>query len=396
MEQLEIIGVSRRAVDAAELVRQSGCDESLFAERMRMVQVDLAKPRDYARLKREVADDSQILVYLAIPPGASRQVITYLGQAGLNTPNVKLLLEKPFGYDLLSAEDLARQIGRYFDESQVYRIDHYLAKEMAQNVVALRFGNAVFADMWSNQSIERIEVNAYEQIDIEGRGEFYEQTGALRDIVQGHLLQLLALVLMDAPGAFDWRAVPDLRRQAIEQLAPADPRAAKRAQYNSYRQEVGNPASQTETYVQVPLHSNDPRWIDVPLVVTTGKALAEKRTEIRVFLRSRGSAEGNQLAFLIYPREGVEIELYLKRPGYERTLEPHALTSLLPQAVRLPDAYEQVLVDAIRGEHALFASAEEVLASWRVVQPLLDAWALASEPIATYPKGQTPPVRYTK
>ena len=188
-----------------------------------------------------------------------------MGQAGLNNSRVKILFEKPFGVDLESARDMIERTARFYQEDQLYRIDHYLAKEMAQNIVAFRGGNALFGNIWNNNFIESIEVIASEKIDIEGRGLFYEQTGALRDLVQGHLMQLLALTLMDIPNEFDWKKLPELRLKALNQLKPADSDKAYRAQYEGYDEEVENPGSQTETFVSLQLESDQPRWIAVPI-----------------------------------------------------------------------------------------------------------------------------------
>ncbi|HET8884662.1 MAG TPA: hypothetical protein VFM68_04300, partial [Candidatus Saccharimonadales bacterium] len=285
-DDLSIIGVSRRQVNVSELLQQALGNDDL-QDKITVFSMDLAQPTDYNKLKDFVAlgDDEQLLVYLSVPPAAATQIVDFLGEAGMNTPNVKLLFEKPFGVDLQSATEVIARTARYYDEAQIYRIDHFLAKEMAQNIVAFRGGNALFGHVWHNSAIEKIEVMALEKIGIEGRVHFYEQTGALRDIVQGHLMQLLALTLMDVPAEFDWSMLPQQRTAALQQLQPADPADAVRAQYDGYQTEVDNPGSLTETFVSLQLTSTAPQWEGVPISLITGKALHEKTTEIRIHFR---------------------------------------------------------------------------------------------------------------
>lgn len=199
-DDVSIIGVSRREVDVTELLQRSLGSADL-ADRISIVTMNVADIQDYQQLKTQIAlkDDEQLVVYLSVPPMAATQIVDFMGEAGINTPNVKILFEKPFGVDLMSARDIIQRTARYYTEDQLYRIDHYLAKEMAQNIVAFRGRNALFSHIWNNNFIQSIEIVASEQIGIEGRAQFYEQTGALRDVVQGHLMQLLALTLMDIP-----------------------------------------------------------------------------------------------------------------------------------------------------------------------------------------------------
>lgn len=387
-DDLSIIGVSRRQVDVIELLQSSLGDSSL-AERVSIFSMDLAAAGDYAALKDFIAlrDDEQLLAYLSVPPQAATDIVDFMGAAGLNTPNVKILFEKPFGTDLQSAEEVIERTAKYYQEAQLYRIDHFLAKEMAQNIVAFRGGNALFGHVWNNSAIEKIEVIASEKIGIEGRAHFYEQTGALRDIVQGHLMQLLALTIMDIPSNLDWNALPEMRLRALQTIQPARPEDTYRAQYAGYRTEVTNPDSQTETFVSVELRSNAPQWQDVPLYLVTGKALSEKATEVRIHFRKFHEAQSNCLVFRIQPKEGVEIDLFTKTPGYDRKFEKQALLFSYPEHTRLPDAYEQVLVDAIRSRKSLFTGSDEVLRSWHVLQPVQTAWMANEAPLGTYEQG---------
>jgi glucose-6-phosphate 1-dehydrogenase len=373
-DNVSIVGISRRAIELPQSV------SGRVRDRTMLFKMDMSDPEDYARLKREMTrDNDSVIAYLSVPPLAVGQIVRMMGEAGLNTPNVKVLLEKPFGIDHVSSIEMNDLLDEYFSEDQVYRIDHYLAKEMAQNIVMFRRSNALFARLWNREAIESIEIIASEKIGIEGRAEFYEQTGAMRDVLQGHIMQLLALTLMDIPENFEWKDLPRLRLGALEALQSADPDQAVRAQYEGYENEVNNIGSQTETFVATTLYSDDENWRGVPLRVITGKALDKKATEIRVYFRKSHESQTNRLKLKIHPDEGVSIVLNVKKPGYTRELEEHTLSFSYPENTRLPDAYEQVIVDSIRSDQSLFTTGEETVESWRVLQPLLDAWSMSEE-----------------
>jgi len=388
--ELEIIGVSRREVAISDVLQSSLGSTDLLGK-FSLFTMNVALKEDYMRLREFIAlkDDEQLLIYLSVPPQAATQIVDFLGEAKINMPNVKLLFEKPFGVDLVSAEEMITRTARYFEESQLYRIDHYLAKEMAQNIVALRGGNALFEYIWQASAIEKIEIVALESINIESRAQFYEQTGALRDFVQGHLMQLLALTLMDIPHNFDWSELPALRLEALKKIQPARPEDAVRAQYEGYENEVDNIGSRTETFVSVQLASSDERWKKVPIQLVTGKALHEKKTEIRIHLRKFHEAQSNCITLRIQPNEGVEVELFTKKPGYDREFETQRLHYTYTGDTRLPDAYEHVLIDAIRSRKSLFASGEEILESWRILQPLQQAWASDDSDLFNYSIGES-------
>ena len=380
---LRIIGVSRSEVNIKEL---AGPELSRITSAVTM---DLAEPSEYTALKRKIApkEGEQTLIYLSVPPSAATRIADNLGEAGINGESVRLLFEKPFGLDLASATDMVERTGRYFSESQLYRIDHYLAKEMAQNIVAFRASNAIFRQLWGGYGIEKIEIHALESIGIVGRAQFYEQTGALRDVLQGHLMQLLSLILMDVPSRLDWSTVPDLRLQALRRIQPADPSKSLRAQYREYRQEVGVPASQVETFVRVELESSASSWETVPLILTTGKAMDRKETEINIYFKKGHAEQSNVLRFKIQPDEGIEVNLFTKKPGYERVLEPQKLSYSYPEDADLPEAYEQVLVDAITCRKSIFTTGPEIIESWRILQPILTEWSFAKDDIVQYEQG---------
>ena len=386
--QLNILGLSRRELTSAEILsKQAGG----LADKFEVLQMDYGQAADYQKLKSKLAelDCRQVIFYFAVPPQAVLPIVRHLGTNKLNGPKYRLLMEKPFGTDLASAKALIDEINQHFQEEQVFRIDHYLAKEAAQNISVFLGSNVLFRDVWNNKFIEKIDILAEESIGVENRAEFWEQTGTLRDFVQSHLMQLAALVLMEpCPDVFDFSMVQPRRLAALKNLELAAPGAAVKGQYQGYRQEAGNPSSRTETFVCLELKSKDPGWKGVPIRLITGKKLKEKLTEIRIYFKKTQSAQTNLLTLRIQPKEGIELELWVKKPGYEQELQMLPLDFSYQQYFdRLPEAYEQVIVDAMRSRNNLFASSDEVLASWRVLQPLLKNWD-EKEPVV-YRPGRT-------
>jgi glucose-6-phosphate 1-dehydrogenase len=329
----KIIGVSRRPIKKEDLFRQNEQNLNRFGEPLQM---DLNSRESYTALKEKIGQISagfsghtEIIYYLSVPPSGALPIIRHLGESGLNAPNTKLLLEKPFGTDFESAKNLIEQTKIHFPEPQVYRIDHYLAKEMAQNIVVFLGSNTLFRSVWNSQFIEKIEIDSSEQISIEGRINFYESTGALRDLVQSHLLQLAALTLMEpCSSVFDYEELPSRRLNALKNLNADASQPFVRGQYDGYRQEVENAESVTETFAALTLRSDDPRWKGVPIRLATGKNLNEKLTEIRVYFKKSEETEENLLILRIQPREAIVIQIWVKQPGYDRRLQkiPHEFT----------------------------------------------------------------------
>ncbi len=350
-DDISIVGVSRREV-ALDVLLQN---QPRLRPITTVYTMDLAQIADYTGLKttlEEVGAD-QTLFYLSVPPGAAADIVDFLGEAGLNTPHYKVLFEKPFGFDLISAQEFIDRTGRYFTEDQLYRIDHYMAKEISAELIHLRQNAENHHHHWDNSSVKAITVVATEKIGIEGRVQFYEQTGALRDFVQGHLLQLLSLVLMQQPTS---ALLAPQRLKALKALQPVDPAKATRAQYEGYQVEVDNPGSTTETFVAFAIESTDPAWRGVPIRLLTGKALHEKRSYVRVEY-----TDGTEDIFdeaVLTQRDGTHL-----------------------------DAYERVLIEATAGKKDLFTSSPEVLRSWQLLTPLQEAWSMSNEPLPTYPQG---------
>lgn len=420
-EKTEIVGISRHKIDLDELFGRvemcvseddNICDPAVMAQirsHTRTHQLDMDSAEAFAGL-RELLDSIEAeqglcmnrLYYLAIPPAAYTQVVANMGAAGLNsscqhgTAMTRLLVEKPFGQDLASAEKLIAATAESFGEEQVFRIDHYLAKETAQNILAFRFENPLFEAVWDARHITAIDIMASEKIGIEGRAAFYEQQGALRDFIQNHLLQMLAVVTMDKPATMDSDGVHAAKLRVLEAVQPitAEQVASqtRRGQYAGYREEVDNPDSIVETYAHISTTIATDRWQGVPVTISTGKALAEKRTTITVTFADKttnNASNTNNLQFRIQPDEGIQIGLLAKKPGYDQALRTVHMDFSYNQNFdgSQPTAYERVLIDAIRGDRTLFASSQEVLAAWRVVDAVVQTWTANGDGLQTYQPG---------
>ncbi len=397
--QFKIIGVTRKDnINIEDLLNKTSNKEYL-KNNTELFQMNLENEIDYSKLKNKLEEiekdfgsPTQFLFYLSIPPSVSKGIIELIGKSGLaKRGNSKLLLEKPFGINLESATYLVSHINKFWDENQVYRIDHYLAKEIAQNIIVFRDGNSLFKKTWNKDFIEKIEVVVSEEIGIEGRVNFYEQTGALRDLVQSHLLQLLALTLMDIPKADKLEDVPRLRYEALSKLnlaiSDSPLSSAKRGQYKGYREEVGNNNSMTETFVSLDLISSDPKWEGVKINLTTGKALKDKFTEIKISYKKDNEHESNELILRLQPDEGISFYVWAKRPGYEHQVSRHILDfSFKDHYSTLPEAYEQVIFNAINGDHGLFTSSKEVIETWRILDKLQKLWSVSIYDLIIYKK----------
>lgn len=415
-EHTEIVGVSRGKMTADELLSKvelcvleadNVCDPVVlgkFRKQLKMVHLDPVNPDDYDNLLttlNKIEDEHGMcmnrLYYLSIPPQVYEPVIENFGLHHLNEgcqhhkAVSRLLVEKPFGYDLVSAKELVENTAKYFTEDQVFRIDHYLAKETAQNILVFRSHNPVFASIWDRRHVSAIDLTFSEKIGIEGRADFYDNVGALRDVVQNHLMQLLALATMELPKSkLGNTGLHRAKRTLLAAIKPVDARRVVRAQYEGYQKEVKNARSATETYVRLPLAINNNRWRGVPVTLTAGKALSTKDVSISVTFTPKKSTTMNRLTFRIQPNEGIDVELTVKRPGFDDKTDvvkmdfSYKNNFVEPEH---PDAYERVLVDAVRGDHSLFATSAEVLEAWRILQPVLTAWEQSSDDLKTYQHG---------
>jgi glucose-6-phosphate 1-dehydrogenase len=421
----KIVGVTRRGIAVADLlktiqenVEKQGkpCEQAALkrlGDSLEIVTMDLLKTDDYRTLRKRLdAIETEVgvcmnrLYYLAIPAQTYEPVVRELGAGGLNhscphgTGAARLLIEKPFGYDLASAHELIAQLNEHFIEAQIYRIDHYLAKETVQNILAFRFQNPLFRRVWDNSAISHITITAAEEIDIEGRATFYEQTGALRDFVQSHLLQLLAVITMDEPATLTAEKIHQQKLALLQAVKPIAPNAVAtqtvRGQYAGYRDDVQDAGSITETYAALRLNIDTPRWRGTPILVRTGKALAEKTVEISVIFSDSSTLTGdNTLTFSIQPTEGIAMQLLAKKPGFANETEPVHMEFCYNRAFKTeaghPDAYERVLIDAFRGDKTLFATSDEVLAAWRVLENVINEWAKNDNGLHVYERGSWGP-----
>ncbi len=341
---------------------------------------------DLAARVREVeeglGDDVRRVVYLSVPPTAMSGMVGMLGREGL-AERARLVIEKPFGLDLQSFEELDRDVHEVFEEEQVFRIDHFLGKEAVQNLLALRFANALFEPAWDRRSIASVQVDVPETLAMEGRGSFYESTGALRDMVSTHLFQILGAVALEDPGEWSADAVRRARAAVFADVRPLDPARVVLGQYDGYRDEEDvDEDSDVETFVALEAWVDNDRWRDVPFHLRTGKAMAETRRTVTLRFRAPDSTvfggDGlprDELVLELTDEAQIHVDLLGKRPGPEMELAP--ATMRLDLGEELPDdepleAYERLLLDVLVGDHTLFAHADETRRLWEVCQPVLD------------------------
>lgn len=414
--QTRVVGISRRRMTVNDVFRpvKAALEGKRFDERAfdqvkantEMITMSLDNSEAYINLKQRLRDISEEigpgvsrLYYLSIPAEAFVSIVNHLGAAGHNEPfssdidQPRLLVEKPFGHNTRSAKELLEVTERNFGEQQTFRIDHYLAKETAQNVLTFRFQNPLFQSIWNTRHIDAITISAHETIGIEGRVAFYEQTGALRDILQSHLLQLLALVTMEAPAQLDSTSIHRAKLRLLDSIQPIEvdeiQTATVRGQYDTYRDEVDNQRSHTETFARLKLRIDNEQWRGVDITLETGKALSEKLTEVAVHFRPTNQASAtNVLLFRLQPKEGITLLLQAKQPGLHNDTDIVEMDFDYKRSFGdTAEAYERVIIDAIRGDQSLFASSAEVLSSWRIVENVLETWDKDTKGLQQYAVG---------
>lgn len=378
---------------------------------------------DYKRLAKTLGQVdgkwrvcSNKLFYLAVPPELYETIFRHLASSGLTEPCspeegwTRVIVEKPQGKNLKTTQKIEKLLAKLFKEIQIYRIDHYLAKEILQNILSFRFSNSMFEQSWSNKFIERIEIRLLESIGVEARGSFYEGVGALRDVGQNHLLQMLALVAMDHPLVFNTDSIREKRQALLSSLMPLSSNQIKgstfRAQYKGYRNIKGvDPRSSTETYFKIRAFCDSPRWQGVPIILEGGKRISEPRKEIVVTFKHptpclcpQGPPAGgkehykNKVTFSLEPKEGIVIQFWSKKPGFEFLMEERTLDFLLREkhgASQYVEEYAKLLLDCIAGDQTLFLSTKEVEAMWRFIDPIVEAWQKNLVPLEFYPPDTT-------
>ena len=426
-----ILGVARasisdeefraQVVDAMKKAGESGPEIADWAHRSVFFQT-LGDQSQYAyqalrvrieELEKSLAIPGNRMFYLALPLPAFPPTVEALGSVGLNRgPGwTRVVIEKPFGHDLDSARSLNALLHRFYAEEDVFRLDHYLGKETVQNLIAFRFGNALWEPIWNRDRISHVEITAAEELGVEARGAFYEKAGAVRDIIQNHLLQVLGLVAMDAPAGLDGTSVSNEKLKVLRSIAPIQKEDFVLGQYGqgelngkslpAYQAEDGVASgSRTETFAAVRLAINSWRWEGVPFYIRTGKRLARKTTKIVVTFRCPPPAvfnpyivcgnESNRLTITLQPNEGFNLAFQVKIPGEGMRLHTQEMRfRYADEFGRLPEAYQTLLLDVMRGDHTLFVRNDEVESAWQVCGPLIDGTA----PIHAYPAGTWGPAK---
>lgn len=425
-EELDRDGYLGRMMETATTHMKAAPDDpelGAFAQRLDYLRLDARAPDDFDALAALVGADADrvVVCYLATAPGLFVSICEQLARVGLNGPNVRVVLEKPLGRDLESSEKINADVACFFPENQLYRIDHYLGKESVQNLMAIRFGNVLFEPLWRREWVDNVQITIAEELGVEGRGEFYDRIGAMRDMVQNHLLQLLCIVAMEPPSAMEADAVRDEKLKVLKSLKPFTPeevaRRTVRGQYRAgavegkpvvgYLQEPHIPSdSRTETFVAIKAEIVNWRWTGVPFFLRTGKRMQERLAEIVITFRSLplslfnappAQQSANRLVIELQPDESVSLHFLAKEPGDGMRLQPSSLNLDFESTSkqRREDAYERLVLDVIRGRLGLFMRRDELAEAWRWVEPILDAWEQSADSPRTYTAGTWGPAAST-
>ncbi|WP_127346672.1 glucose-6-phosphate dehydrogenase [Pseudidiomarina mangrovi] len=431
-----IIGVARDGLSVSEyrqrvadslgkFITKEPLDEAVverFCARLSYCGIDLAELEAYAALTDHVDSSSRTVIsYFATPPALFPVICDGLASIGLTEAPARVVLEKPLGHDLASSKRINQHVGRYFDESQIYRIDHYLGKETVLNLLALRFANSLFSSHWDHTAIDSVQITAAEQVGVEGRWSYYDDAGQLRDMVQNHLLQVLSLIAMEPPTRLDAENIREEKLKVLKSLRPITVSNVRddtvRGQYTAgfvadqkvpgYLQEEGaRSRSATETFVALKVHIDNWRWSGVPFYLRTGKRMPEKRTEVvisfkpqphNIFYETLSELPANKLIIRLQPDEGVEIQMLNKVPGLGKQMQLQTTKLDLSffetfEHHRIADAYERLLLEAIEGNQYLFVHREEVEHAWRFIDGVLAAWHNSAELPKNYQAGTWGPV----
>jgi glucose-6-phosphate 1-dehydrogenase len=434
-ERFAVVGTSRSEMTDQEFrdrmehaVREFGRDDFKQEVWDRLADATQYLPMDFSdeskaddlmsrlnRVDEERGTSGNRVYYFAVPPQAMPTIVKGLGKRRTTKGWARLIVEKPFGHDLASARELTELISKYFTEEEVFRIDHYLGKETVQNMLALRFANGIFEPIWNRQFVDHIQITVGETIGIEGRAEFYEAAGAIRDIFQNHLLQLVALTAMEPPIDFTADSVRNEKVKVLKAMHTPGPKHVVRGQYGrgfvegkevpGYRDEEGvDPKSTTETYVAAKLFVDNWRWADTPIYVRTGKHLARRETTVAIQFKraphppfedsATEELKPNLLLVHVQPDEGVSLAIGAKVPGQGMGIRTVHMDFMYGGAFRmeLPDAYERLILDAMLGDQTLFTRSDEVEEQWAIVDAMVAAWARDRPAFPNYAAGTWGPV----
>ncbi len=417
-----VIGAARSDVTADEFratLRASICKAvpdaqadylNAFLGMVSYVSIDARGEKGWSDLAKTLRPDVIRAFYLSVGPSLFAPIAARLKTSGMTTRDARIVVEKPFGHDLASAQALNAELGECFSEGQIYRIDHYLGKETVQNLMALRFANALFEPLWNSQHVDHVQITVAESLGVKGRGEYYDKSGALRDMVQNHMMQLLCLTAMEPPSRFEPNAVRDEKLKVIRALDPVAPADIVRGQYRasdrdeSYVEHAANPDSRTECFVAMKVQVSNWRWAGTPFYLRTGKKLRTRMSEIAVVFRdpphsifpAMENRRGNALIIRLQPDEGITLRMTIKDPGpggMRLTEVPLDMTfsEALGSDVIVPDAYERLIMDVIRGDQTLFMRGDEVEAAWDWVDPIVQDWAKGSGAPVPYDPGGSGP-----
>ncbi|SHL68240.1 glucose-6-phosphate 1-dehydrogenase [Roseovarius litoreus] len=424
-ESSRVIGAARSDMDAEayrgfvraaieEFDPQAASDSAALEEflgRLSYVALDAKGTAGWDKLAGEVSAGRIRAFYFSVGPGLFGDLAQRLHDYGMADHDSRIVVEKPFGRDLASARALNRGLAQHFQEHQIYRIDHYLGKETVQNLMAVRFGNMLFEPLWNSQYVDHIQITVAESVGVGGRGDYYDRAGAMRDMMQNHLMQLLCLIAMEPPAKFDPDAVRDEKLKVIRALDPVAPDNVVRGQYQAegdkpdYCTQVENPDSRTESFVALKAHISNWRWAGTPFYLRTGKRLKDRASEIAVVFKEAphsifGAGAGrhrNILTIKLQPNEGIELGVTIKEPGpggmrlIDVPLDMTFAEALGPDSADFPDAYERLIMDVIRGNQTLFMRGDEVEAAWAWTDPIIEGWEERGEAPQPYASGSAGP-----
>ncbi len=382
-----------------------------FFQRLDYIRLNAHSDDGWGRLEKMVQGDRIRAFYFSVGPELFGPLAERIQTNGLANDKTRIVVEKPFGHDLDSARALNATLATHFDESQIYRIDHYLGKETVQNLMAVRFGNMLFEPLWNSQYVDHIQVTVAETVGIDGREGYYEHAGAMRDMVQNHLMQLLCLIAMEPPAKFDPDAVRDEKLKVIRALDAVEPHHIVRGQFSAgpqgpgYREVVGKPRSTTESYVALRAHVSNWRWAGTPFYLRTGKRLVARSSVINVMFKDAphsifgedAGRHANVLSIRLQPNEGITLKVTIKEPGQggmrlvDVPLDMSFAEALGPENQDPPGAYERLIMDVIRGNQTLFMRGDEVEAAWAWTDPIIAGWQARGDVPKPYDSGSTGP-----